>query len=86
MINNINVADCEFRGYCNICKLKSGSNCPTDCKDNPNCYYKQLKRAEQKLEKIKEYLCENVCLEGENCKFCDNHDCINIEVLKIIEE
>lgn len=24
-----------------------------ECKENPNCYYKQLKRAEQKLEKIK---------------------------------
>ena len=23
------------------------------CDDNPNCYYKQLKRAEQKLAKIK---------------------------------
>ena len=45
-----------------------------------------IKDLEQKLEKIKEYLCENVCLEGENCKFCDNHDCINIEILKIIEE
>lgn len=56
------------------------------CRACDNCYYKQLKRAEQKLEKIKQYLCENVCLEGENCEFCDNHDCINIEVLKIIEE
>lgn len=42
MINNINVADCEFRGYCNICKLKSENNCPTDCKDNPNCHYKRM--------------------------------------------
>ena len=53
MINNINVADCEFRGYCNICKLKSGSNCPTDCKDNPNCYYKQLQAKEQECERLK---------------------------------
>ena len=75
--NQNNLCECGIQGL---------ESYPFFCKDNPNCYYKQLKRAKQKLEKIKQYLCENVCLEGENCKFCDNHDCINIEILQIIEE
>lgn len=28
------------------------------CKDNPNCYYKQLKRKEQKNEELKQTLAE----------------------------
>jgi uncharacterized protein YukE len=63
MINNINVADCEFLGYCNICKLKSASNCPTDCKENPNCYYKQLKAKEQECEEL-----QNIIDEAKNSK------------------
>lgn len=30
-----------------------------DCSQRPNCHYKQLKRAEQKLEKIKDYCLKN---------------------------
>lgn len=29
------------------------------CKNNPNCNFKQFKRAEQKLEKIKDYCLKN---------------------------
>ena len=29
------------------------------CKNNPNCYFKQRKRTEQKLEKIKDYCLKN---------------------------
>lgn len=50
------------------------------CQDFDNCYYKQLKQAEQKLEKIKE-ICKNVMPTGideETDKFGD--------ILEIIEE
>ena len=81
IINGVDVSGCVRLQDDNIsCELGG------KCQSWDNCYYKQLKRAKQKLEKIKQYLCENVCLEGENCKFCDNHDCINIEILQIIEE
>ena len=64
IINNIDVSECEHvcvstslfkeKTYvkCSAFFLENGdSYC--DCTDNPNCYYKQLKRAEQKLDKIK---------------------------------
>lgn len=45
-------------GECNICGMGiSGEDtfCRL-CKDNPNCYYKQLKYKEQECEKLKESL------------------------------
>ena len=45
------------------------------CRENPNCYFKQLKRAEQKLEKIKEYC--NSCNLKADFTACD--------ILQIIE-
>ena len=58
IINGVDVSECI---ECDIDKIKDGydalcclTNC--SCKYHPNCYYKQLKRAEQKLEKIKEHL------------------------------
>ena len=45
------------------------------CKNNLNCYYKQRKRAEYKLDKIKEY-CNNCNLKA---------DFTACDVLQIIE-
>ena len=67
MINGVDVSECEHLGLYKECKLKCGSCCPVDCKDNPNCYYKQLMRKEQEcqqamdnyvqldLQRVKEY-------------------------------
>lgn len=53
IINGVNVSDCEYLGLYKECKVKSGSCCPVNCSDNPNCYYKQLVQTEHKLDKIK---------------------------------
>ena len=67
IIDGCDVAGCEYLGLYKECKLKCGSCCPIDCSDNPNCYYKQLKRKEQEcqqamdnyvqldLQRVKEY-------------------------------
>ena len=55
MINGDDVSDCEYLGLYKECKVKSGSCCPFDCQDNPNCYYKELIRRLNiygKLDKI----------------------------------
>ena len=52
IVDGCDVAGCEYLGLYKECKLKCGSCCPVDCKDNPNCYYKQLKRKEQECEVI----------------------------------
>ena len=64
IIDNVDVSKCEHtyittslfkeKTYvqCSAFFLENGdSYC--DCTDNPNCYYKNWLRAEQKLEKIK---------------------------------
>ena len=63
IIDGINVSACEYRDQRNFChcdnsKENEGEERITGiggCKYNPNCHFKQLKRAEQKLEKVKEY-------------------------------
>lgn len=61
------------------------------CKNNPNCYYKQLQRAEQKLEKIRKLLTtcqqnsEILCSECEFSEQCEIED-TDTQILKIIEE
>lgn len=43
------------------------------CRENPNCYFKQLKRAEQKLEKTKDIATDLLSLTNEydNCYYKD---------------
>ena len=53
IINGVDVAGCEYLGLYKEYKLKCGCCYPVDCSDNPNCYYKQLIRTNQKLDKIK---------------------------------
>lgn len=60
------------------------------CEELPNCNYKQLKRAEQKLEKIKEILsyCEEQvwcmdCKYKDECGASGTH--LNNIILQIIE-
>lgn len=50
----MDVSECEevFSSLLPIenAKVKCGINNPCECKEFPDCYFKQLKRAEQKLE------------------------------------
>ncbi len=59
IIDGIDVSKCLYSRTNNkmiMCKAcNSGIGSPY-CEYETNCYYKQLKRAEQKLEKIKEHL------------------------------
>lgn len=66
IIDGINVTECryELNGYCTIGFEKSNDNMLIcrHCEDYSNCYFKQLKRKEHKLNKymhvidmIKEY-------------------------------
>ena len=56
IINDIDVGECDFfsKGIThNICEnLKEVEE---ECKYNPSCYFKQLKRKEQALDEIEEF-------------------------------
>lgn len=64
IINGVDVSECEYlqllnhydietgTEYWKVCRNKGSKNCKWSCcSDNHNCYHKQLKRTEQKLEK-----------------------------------
>lgn len=82
IIDGVNVSECGFfhpkykDTDCHIALAFSDQyeGC-MKCECKPNCYFKQLKRAEQKLEKIKEYL--NSCNLKADFTACD--------ILQIIE-
>ena len=86
IINNIEVDECvkydkEQYLSCNMYYCR--------CEEIPNCYFKQLKRVEQKLEKIKS-ICTPICqMPDEYCgmKNVYQHDEEDVEkkILNIIE-
>ena len=64
IVDGVDISECEHvYARTSLFKEKNFVECTAfflenedsrcNCSDNPNCYYKQLKRAEQKLEKIK---------------------------------
>lgn len=60
IIDGVDVSGCDasqfnFDGCFYECKIKGFyNNCfYIDCEDNPNCYYKQLKRKEQECKELK---------------------------------
>ena len=62
IIDGVNVAECGYYydtfGHCDLCGIgtdRSDTFC-LYCKDNTNCYYKQLKRLEQENKELKECL------------------------------
>lgn len=62
IIDDVNVAECgyfcEFDKECSICGMGTDGEdtfCKY-CKDNSNCYFKQLKRLEQENEKLKQQI------------------------------
>jgi hypothetical protein len=55
IINGVDVSGCDFLGVELTKKRMCACSMIDFCNEEPNCYYKQLKRAEQKLaEKDKE--------------------------------
>ena len=56
IIDGVDVSGCEYCGYDNVCRL---SDYIVDCEDNPNCYYKQLKRKEQECDMWKNLTVDN---------------------------
>lgn len=82
IIDGINVSECvsfdKLNGL-NICCYDDTREDKIPfanfCVENKDCYFKQLKRAEQKLEKVKEYL--NSCNLKADFTACD--------ILQIIE-
>ena len=58
IIDGCNVTGCEYLGLYKECKLKSGSCCPVNCSDNPNCHYKRFIRAMIERNKYKQALRE----------------------------
>ena len=78
IIDGVNVSECY--GYVHNAKEYDCGETYSKfhhrfCKENPNCNFKQRKRAERKLEKIKEYL--NSCNLKADFTAC--------EILQIIE-
>lgn len=67
MIDGVDVSGCEH--YDEVCL---GNHHYKWCKDNDNCYYKQLKRKEQECEELKERLNCN-CFDPKN----NNNRCIS---------
>ena len=55
IINDVNVAECEFLRHCVI---PDNEGCKIDdslCCDVGNCYYKQIKRLQEENEELKKY-------------------------------
>lgn len=50
IIDGVDVSECKYLPYC---EDKQGN-----CGNNPNCYFKQLKRKEQECEKYEQTLFE----------------------------
>ena len=71
IIDNIDVSGCDF--YIDSKNLEF--NCKQTpqsyfCKNQPNCYYKQLKRKEQECEELKKEL-ETVYDDCKGCPTCN---------------
>lgn len=94
-IDGTDVSGCEFYSYiesdkyphrCTCYKDMYGANVVCDLADCcKNCYYKQLKRKEQKLDKIKT-ICEKETTKSTFCNGIENKDSqkLAIKILKII--
>lgn len=52
IIDGVNVSGCEHYDDLNCYAYRDSCGYPLDCKDNHNCYYKQLKRKEQECNQL----------------------------------
>lgn len=78
IIDGVNITGCT---WCDFepdaepyCRINDGED--LTCEDNPNCYYKQLKRKEQECEELKKYISEKEGI-GEDCDYCKHNDKYN---------
>lgn len=56
IINGIDISECEFLWKEKLPKkVCNNGNLDCNCNSNPNCYFKQLKRQQYYLEKIRAY-------------------------------
>ena len=97
IIDGINVSKCswcEFEPNTEpYCRINDGED--LNCKENSNCYFKQLARAKQKLKKIikncnetlSECSCKNPIIDVD-CRECTSGGRVDKakEILQIIEE
>lgn len=91
-MTKIDVSECK---YINCCCYENGkclwtkryyeNNIVPDCEKVKDCYYKRMKRLEQKLEKIKE-LCQvpNEPYYNSECEFGKGRIDLGQEILEII--
>ena len=80
----------------NVCSLSFDNNADFEedflCEQNPNCYYKQLKRKEEECEELKEALTEIKEIAEKNlnihsCAFTGcGYDLITNQILRKISE
>ena len=54
IIDGVDVSGCKHYDDLDCYAQRDNCGYPLDCKDHPNCYYKQLKRKEQECERLKE--------------------------------
>ena len=54
IIDGVDVSGCGHYEDLNCFAYRDSCGYPLDCKDNPNCSYKQLKRKKQENEELKE--------------------------------
>lgn len=96
IIDGVDISKCkhydEVFNYCDQSYLGEGgllknTKNPKRCECSPNCYYKQLKRKGQKLDKI-ETICEKETTKSTFCNGIENKDSqkLAIKILKIIIE
>ena len=77
IIDGVDVSGCKKYEHeivrCNA-TLKNMCFCGGRCTDekNANCYFKQLKRKEQKIEKIKDIIIQ--CIKNTKCAHCKYDD------------
>ena len=113
MIDNVDVSECEHvRVSTSLFKEKTYVKCPAfflenndsycDCTNNPNCYFKQLKRKEQKCEKLEKTLTEindiaeilapmtdeyENCYDRDRCFECEfTEDCQYFNIKQILQK
>ena len=92
IIDGVDVSKCPAMNTYNIFGLKDKPCCykfHEYCSAISDCYFKQLKRTEQKLEKIKDVILEcRDCNGCNDCKYekeCDNYPSNSEMMLQIIE-
>ena len=77
IIDGVDVSECQDF-YISSADTKC-CNCESDntqflaCKDNLNCYFKQLARKTQECEELKKYIRERE-VWGDHCEFCKHND------------